>query len=68
MKRAAAVRRQAAAASNNGCIVDHRVELKDGGAPLDRANVWVLCGSCHTRKTLAERAEADAEWHGGRSV
>ena len=46
--------------------VDHRVELKDGGAPLDRRNVWLLCGSCHTRKTVAERARRTAERHGGR--
>jgi 5-methylcytosine-specific restriction protein A len=35
---------------------DHVVELKDGGAPLDPANVLLLCGACHTRKTIAARA------------
>lgn len=35
---------------------DHIVELRDGGAPLDPGNVMLRCGSCHTRKTLAERA------------
>jgi len=35
---------------------DHIVELADGGAPLDKANVMLRCGSCHTRKTNAERA------------
>ena len=35
---------------------DHIVELKDGGAPLDKTNVMLRCGSCHTRKTNAERA------------
>jgi 5-methylcytosine-specific restriction protein A len=35
---------------------DHVVELQDGGAPLDPANVMLRCGSCHTRKTLAVRA------------
>lgn len=36
---------------------DHIVELKDGGAPLDPRNVRLRCGSCHTRKTIAERAK-----------
>jgi len=35
---------------------DHIVELQDGGAPLDKANVMLRCGSCHTRKTHVERA------------
>ena len=35
---------------------DHIVELQDGGAPLDKGNVMLRCGSCHTRKTNAERA------------
>jgi hypothetical protein len=36
---------------------DHVVELKDGGALLDPKNVLLRCGSCHTRKTIAERAK-----------
>lgn len=36
---------------------DHIVELRDGGAPLDRTNVMLLCGSCHTAKTAKARAE-----------
>ncbi len=35
---------------------DHIVELRDGGAKLDRRNVRLRCGSCHTLKTNAERA------------
>jgi 5-methylcytosine-specific restriction protein A len=35
---------------------DHVIELRDGGAPLDPRNCRLLCGSCHTRKTVAERA------------
>jgi 5-methylcytosine-specific restriction endonuclease McrA len=35
---------------------DHLIELQDGGAPLDPNNVRLKCGSCHTKKTLAERA------------
>ncbi|GEP06432.1 HNH endonuclease signature motif containing protein [Methylobacterium oxalidis] len=37
-------------------FVDHIVERRDGGAPLDKANMQVLCGACHTRKTAAARA------------
>ncbi len=36
---------------------DHTVELKDGGAKLDRRNVVLMCGSCHTAKTARARAE-----------
>ena len=36
--------------------LDHVVELRDGGAKLDRANVQVLCAGCHTAKTAAARA------------
>ncbi|WP_245445631.1 HNH endonuclease signature motif containing protein [Metarhizobium album] len=36
---------------------DHIVEVRDGGALLDPANVRCLCGSCHTRKTAAARAK-----------
>jgi hypothetical protein len=36
---------------------DHVVELQDGGAPLDKSNILLRCGACHTRKTLATRAE-----------
>lgn len=35
---------------------DHKVELKDGGAPLDDENVELLCAACHNRKTAAARA------------
>lgn len=36
---------------------DHVVELKDGGAPLDKTNIRLRCGSCHTAKTYRARAE-----------
>lgn len=36
---------------------DHIVELRDGGAPLDKRNVLLRCGSSHTKKTLAVRAK-----------
>jgi 5-methylcytosine-specific restriction endonuclease McrA len=40
---------------------DHIVERRDGGAPLDPANIRLVCGSCHTAKTAAERARRAAE-------
>jgi 5-methylcytosine-specific restriction endonuclease McrA len=49
-------------------FVDHIVALKDGGAPLDRSNLWLLCGACHSLKTVGERARRTAERRGGRSV
>jgi len=33
------------------------VELRDGGAPLDPANVLLLCRPCHARKTNRARDE-----------
>lgn len=47
--------------SNCKIFGDHIVELSDGGAPLDPANVQLLCGSCHTIKTNAERAKRMAK-------
>lgn len=38
-----------------GVIVDHIVELKDGGAPFDEGNCQTLCHACHNRKTGQER-------------
>lgn len=38
-------------------FADHIVERKDGGAEFDPANGQCLCGSCHSRKTAAERAK-----------
>ncbi|MBL4757496.1 MAG: HNH endonuclease, partial [Rhizobiales bacterium] len=32
-------------------IGDHIIEIKDGGAPLDRSNVMLLCIPCHNKKT-----------------
>lgn len=36
---------------------DHIKELRDGGELLDKANVMLRCGSCHTRKTAQARAQ-----------
>jgi hypothetical protein len=32
---------------------DHIIELRDNGAPLDPANVMLLCGASHANKTDA---------------
>jgi hypothetical protein len=36
---------------------DHIHELRDGGAPFDPMNGLARCGSCHGRKTIAERVK-----------
>ncbi|MGE3743436.1 MAG: HNH endonuclease signature motif containing protein [Geminicoccaceae bacterium] len=46
-------------------IVDHIVELKDGGAPLARNNLRLTCFACHASKTIAERAKRMARRPGG---
>ena len=35
--------------------VDHIVELRDGGAFLDRDNLQPLCSECHDAKTYKRR-------------
>ncbi|MGE0575436.1 MAG: HNH endonuclease [Reyranella sp.] len=37
-------------------FANHKVERRDGGAPLDPANGECLCGSHHTRVTMQARA------------
>ncbi|MBR4401038.1 MAG: HNH endonuclease [Synergistes sp.] len=36
-------------------IVDHIVEISDGGSPVDPANLQALCVYHHNQKTAAER-------------
>lgn len=62
--RAAVIRRAGGQCQAAGCgrggvrlFADHVVELKDGGAPFDLGNGQALCGACHSRKTLAARAD-----------
>lgn len=43
--------------TNTRLFADHITELQDGGAPFDPANGQALCGACHTRKTVAARAD-----------
>jgi 5-methylcytosine-specific restriction protein A len=44
-----------------GYTVDHIVEIRDGGAPLDRSNVELLCQPHHVTKSNAERAKRMAK-------
>lgn len=37
-------------------MVDHIIELKDGGNPLDQKNTQALCWSCHAKKTARVRS------------
>ncbi len=48
-----------------GMIVDHIVELKDGGAPLDRSNARLMCRAHHNQKTVTDRATRTARRPGG---
>ena len=41
--------------SEPGMHCDHIVEIKDGGAPLERANLWCLCHAHHNAKTASEK-------------
>lgn len=47
--------------SDGRLFADHVVELQDGGAPFDVGNGAARCGSCHSRKTAAERARRMAQ-------
>jgi hypothetical protein len=38
-------------------FADHIIELSDGGQQHDLGNGQCLCGSCHTIKTMQERAK-----------
>lgn len=38
-------------------IVDHIVELNDGGDPFDERNFQALCIACHNKKTAKEKWE-----------
>lgn len=44
-------------AFNVRLVVDHIVEVLDGGAVFDRDNLQVLCYPCHRRKTNAVAKE-----------
>lgn len=42
-------------------VVDHIVELRDGGSPYDKTNLQTLCHKCHNKKTNQVRRNRDAE-------
>ena len=43
-------------------VVDHIVEIRDGGAPLDLENLQSLCRACHNQKTKAEMMKRKGEY------
>jgi 5-methylcytosine-specific restriction protein A len=57
VRREASWKCQAPGCNGRGVYVDHIRELKDGGAPLDRRNLQLLCAPCHGSKTARVRAE-----------
>lgn len=38
-------------------IADHIIEVKDGGALLDRRNILLRCMPCHNRKTAVRQRQ-----------
>lgn len=46
-------------------IGDHKVEIRDGGAKLDPANIELLCAGCHNVKTAKAKAERVTRQGGG---
>lgn len=46
-------------------VVDHIVEIADGGALSDDGNLQALCANHHNRKTAAERRRRKASGVGG---
>jgi 5-methylcytosine-specific restriction protein A len=65
VRREAQGRCQVQGCTQRGAIVDHIVELKDGGAPLERSNTTLMCTSHHGAKTAVERAKRTAWRPGG---
>lgn len=57
VRREANGRCQVPGCTKRGRWVDHIVEIKDGGAKLDRANLMLMCPSHHVSKTAAEKAK-----------
>ncbi|MFN4018355.1 MAG: HNH endonuclease [Reyranella sp.] len=65
VRREARGRCQVQGCTQRGAIVDHIVELKDGGAPLERSNTMLMCMSHHGAKTAVERSKRTAWRPGG---
>lgn len=44
----------------NAEVVDHIVEIKDGGDPYDLSNLESLCNRCHAIKTAQAKSERES--------
>ena len=62
LKRERGARCQDCGNSKDRILGDHIHELNDGGAPLDPANVRLLCLPCHNQKTAREKVKRMARW------
>lgn len=60
VRREAGGRCQWPGCAERGRYVDHRIEIRDGGARLDRQNCGLLCASHHLQKGARERAKRAA--------
>ena len=47
--------------SEGRMYADHIVEISDGGAALDRSNLWCLCHAHHNAKSADERAGREGQ-------
>jgi 5-methylcytosine-specific restriction endonuclease McrA len=45
---------------NKANVVDHIIEIKDGGEPFDIKNTQSLCHLHHNKKSALERKKRDA--------
>lgn len=46
-----------ACGADRDLVVDHIVELVDGGAPYDPTNLMLVCARCHATKTAQARRD-----------
>lgn len=60
VRREAGGRCQRPGCEHRGYIVDHIIEIRDGGARLDRSNLILLCSPHHGTKTAEARARRAA--------
>ena len=44
---------------NTSTVVDHIIEIKDGGSRLSLDNLQGLCAACHNTKTIEERMKRE---------
>ena len=48
-----------AVCQHQATVVDHIIEIKDGGSRLSPDNLQSLCASCHNIKTAQEKAQRE---------